>query len=454
VRLGCISIVALCGILFAAVPSDAAPAASSRTSIASHSDLGGKCIDVPHGQISPGMRIQMWDCNKIVAWGRPNTEVTVGIVRKSGRSDIRVRLGETLVEGPAAQVFSRDETSQQIKIGNLCVEAWGRGDPQDGVGLEACGDKANQRWRMVASGNYREIIGINGHCLEIRDGVKENGAALDIANCDARKPQQLWTLKTPTRAVLGVKWRKPTEEEANSLALAPGTGAIVVKVLEGGPAEKSGLAEGDAIATIDGLVIHTGAIAPATNKSSPGCSRYMPSVGLTVSVPCDEYLANEAEANRKAVAAEVAQKEAETKRKAEVQRLAQEGEAKRIADAAAEAKRPSSPALTQERWAAIVPNNEGSSSVVWATTKEEAGRLASDACKRVSQTCASVPTPTKEMSDMFAVMCCAQPATSCGAGVAKSKEESLAAISKKMSNAGYKACTLKSYFKARTGEKG
>ena len=104
-RLSCIRIVALCGIFVAAVPSNAALAASSRTSIESHPDVGGKCIDVPHAQISPGMRIQMWDCNKIVAWGRPNTEVTGGIARKSGRSDIRVRLGETPVEGPAATGF-------------------------------------------------------------------------------------------------------------------------------------------------------------------------------------------------------------------------------------------------------------------------------------------------------------------------------------------------------------
>jgi hypothetical protein len=452
-RLGCLN-VALCSILFAAASSNAALAASNRTSIESHPDLGGKCIDVPHAQASPGMRLQMWDCNKIVAWGRPNTEVMVGIVRKYGKSDVRVRLGETVVDGPAAQVFSYEKPSQQLKIGNLCVEAWGRGDPQDAVGLEACGDKTNQRWRMVASGSYHQIIGINGLCLEIRDGVKENGAALEMIKCDANKPQQLWTLKTPTRAVLGVKWRKPTEEEARSLALEPGTGAIVVKVLEGGPAEKSGLAAGDAIATIDGQVIHTGATAPAMKKSSPGCSRYMPSVGLTVPVPCDEFLTDEAEANRKADAAEAARKDAEAKRKAEAQRLAQEAEAKRKADAAAAAKRLSSPVAEQERWAAIVPNNEASSSVVWAPTKDEAGRLAIDACKRVSQTCASVPTPTKDMNDVFAVMCCNQPAASCGAGVAKNRDEALASVQKKLSDAGFKQCILKSYFKAGNGEKG
>jgi hypothetical protein len=283
--------------------------------------------------------------------------------------------------------------------------------------------------------------------------MKENGAALDILNCDAKKSQQLWTLKAPTRAVLGVKWRKPTEQEVSSLALEPGTGAIVVKVLEGGPAEKSGLAAGDAITTIDGQVIRTSAIAPAVKKSSPACSRYMPSVGLTVSVPCDEYLADEAEANRKVDAAESAQKQAEAKRKAESQQLLQKTEAKRKADAATEAKRLTSSASAQERWAAIVPNNETSSSIVWAASQDQARRHAIDACKKVSQTCAAGPTDTKEMNNMFAVMCCTQAAVSCGAAVANSREAALAAVKKKFSDAGYTQCSLKNYFNAGTGER-
>jgi len=76
----------------------------------------------------------------------------------------------------------------------MCVESWGRGDPQDAVGLGRCTGKANQRWRMVASGDYYQVIGINTKCLELRYGVKENGAPLDIMDCDANRAQRLWAL--------------------------------------------------------------------------------------------------------------------------------------------------------------------------------------------------------------------------------------------------------------------
>jgi hypothetical protein len=414
--------VTLCSIFFAAVTSTIAPAASGRMAIQSHPDLGGKCIDVTNAQFSQGMRLQMWACASIV-WGQPNTEVTLGIVRKSGRSDIRVKLGDSATPGPLAQVFTYDEASQQIKIGSLCVESWGRGDPQDAVGLGACEGKENQRWKMATRGDFYQITGVNGLCLESRSGAKENGAALDLMNCEANRTQQLWSVKTSTRGVLGIHWRKPTEEESSSLALAPGIGVTVMKVVAGGPAEKSELAAGDVIVTIDGQVLQTPVIAPRPSSAgAPGCSRYIPSAGLTVDVPCEAY-------------------------------LVQEAEAKREAQEEAGAKRLSSPASAQERWAAIDPNNEASASVVWATTKDQARHLAIDACRKVSQTCASGPTDTKEMNDMFAVMCCTQPTVSCAVAVANSKDEALAAVKMRFSDAGYTQCTLKNYFKAGNGEK-
>ena len=267
--------------------------------IQSHSDLGAKCIDIPYAQFFRGMRLQMWACNNVLVWGQPNTEVTLGVARKTGRSEIRVRLGETATQGPGAQVFSYDEKSQQMKIGNLCMESWGRGDPQDAVGLGACSSAPNQHWRLVASGDYHQIIGIRDLCLEPRNAAKENGAPLNIVDCGVNRPQQLWTLKAPTRGVLGVRWRRPTEQESSSLGLERGVGIVVEKVLEGGPSEKSGLVEGDAIVTINGHPISGAAIAPPAEKSSSKCSHYVPSVGLTVPVACDEYLGDEAGAKKK-----------------------------------------------------------------------------------------------------------------------------------------------------------
>lgn len=163
-----VGIFALLSTFIVAFTATGVSAASDRMTIRSHPDVGGKCIDVPYAQFSPGMRVQMWTCN-----------------------------------GGASQAFSHNDQSQQLQIGGLCVEAWGRGDPQDGVGLGTCDGKPNQQWRMQASGNYYQIIGTNGLCLEVRYGAKDDGAALDLMTCDATRAQRLWVVidghaETPT----------------------------------------------------------------------------------------------------------------------------------------------------------------------------------------------------------------------------------------------------------------
>jgi hypothetical protein len=111
-------------------------------------------------------------------------------------------------------------------------------------------------------------------------------------------------------------------------------------------------------------------------------------------------------------------------------------------------------ARAQDRWAAITPNLENSSTVVWATDKEQAKKLAVLACKQVSQTCAETPASTNGMDHVFAVMCCSDPKTGCAAAVGANREVALKEVKKIFSDGGYSKCTLKSYFKAGTGEKG
>jgi len=111
-------------------------------------------------------------------------------------------------------------------------------------------------------------------------------------------------------------------------------------------------------------------------------------------------------------------------------------------------------AHAQDRWAAIAPNLENSSSVVWATSKDQAKKLAVLACKQVSSTCADTPASTNGMDHIFAVMCCTDPKTGCAASVGPSREVALKEIKKLFSDGGYTQCSLKSYFKAGTGEKG
>jgi hypothetical protein len=164
--------VGLSTLLCAALTSTIAPAATLRMVIQSHPDVGGKCLSVPNRQFVEGMHLHMFDCH--------NTP---------------------------AQIFVYDEQSQQLTIGNLCVESWGRGDPQDAVGLGSCSGQANQHWKMVASGNYYQIIGINNRCLEVRYGVKDNRAPLDMMDCDATRAQRLWALIEAAPAdALGSVW--------------------------------------------------------------------------------------------------------------------------------------------------------------------------------------------------------------------------------------------------------
>jgi hypothetical protein len=134
-------------------------AATLRMVIQSHADMGAKCLDVPRGQYATGMRLQMWRC-----WGAQQ------------------------------QTFVYDDQTLELKIGGFCVTSWGRGDGQDAVGIGACDSSANQHWKMVAVKDYYQIVGINNRCLELRFQIKEDGAPLDIQDCDATRPWRLWAL--------------------------------------------------------------------------------------------------------------------------------------------------------------------------------------------------------------------------------------------------------------------
>ena len=110
-------------------------------------------------------------------------------------------------------------------------------------------------------------------------------------------------------------------------------------------------------------------------------------------------------------------------------------------------------AQDQERWAAIAPNHENSSTIVWATSKDQAKQLAIDACRRISDTCASRAASTNGMKNYFAIMCCTKPKKGCAAGIASSKRGALNEVKSTFLDAGFSNCSLKSYIKAGTGGK-
>ena len=154
-----------------------------------------------------------------------------------------------------------------------------------------------------------------------------------ISNIVREAGEKLQKSGTVERGWLGVQLRKPTTQEEASLGLPHDGGAFVVKLLEDGPASKSGLFAGDVITTLNGqpvrdvasfvwsianlspgtevtlgtrrmtgksdVKLKLGRLAPSQPSPAPvesnkpsddssGCVRYVPSAGLTISVRCDE----------------------------------------------------------------------------------------------------------------------------------------------------------------------
>jgi hypothetical protein len=110
-------------------------------------------------------------------------------------------------------------------------------------------------------------------------------------------------------------------------------------------------------------------------------------------------------------------------------------------------------AQQQRRWAAIDPNSETSSPVVWGANEEEARSRAVEACKRVSKTCANGPAVTEDLREVFALVCCTKPKTGCAAGAAANKREASRNVQQMFTDAGYSDCAVRHFLGASTGRK-
>jgi hypothetical protein len=135
------------------------PVIAAEVLIQGHPDAGGKCVDVAGGQIIPGNSLIVYDC-------RDSTN----------------------------QVFAYE--NQLITIGGLCVDALGgAGKSGDAVGLWTCNGEANQHWTIAMRGDYFEVVGINGLCLDITGGgLATDGAPLELYPCHGQA-NQLWTFR-------------------------------------------------------------------------------------------------------------------------------------------------------------------------------------------------------------------------------------------------------------------
>jgi hypothetical protein len=110
-------------------------------------------------------------------------------------------------------------------------------------------------------------------------------------------------------------------------------------------------------------------------------------------------------------------------------------------------------AAQQRRWAALDPNGEGSSSVAWGATEEEARQRAVEACRNVSQTCANGPASTHDLNEVFAIVCCTLPRRGCAAAAAANRREAAQNVQEMFAGAGYKDCSVQHYISAATGKR-
>ncbi|MGE0025073.1 MAG: hypothetical protein AB7S70_15750 [Hyphomicrobium sp.] len=103
-------------------------------------------------------------------------------------------------------------------------------------------------------------------------------------------------------------------------------------------------------------------------------------------------------------------------------------------------------------YASIAPNEELTSPVFWANTKDEAMAGALRVCQKVSSTCSTRPAWTDTQADLFAIMCCQKPKLGCAIGVGANEDLARQHVRNIFSEAGYSKCKPAKFLSARTGE--
>ena len=130
------------------------------TTGALHAVGAGKCLDVPNGSSTPGVQLQIWDCN-----------------------------------GQANQTWTRTSSNQLTVVAGgtqMCLDAY---DNQTAPGTKVetwtCNGGANQQWQVNSDGT---ITGTqSGLCLDVTGASTANGALAELWTCNGGTNQQ-WSL--------------------------------------------------------------------------------------------------------------------------------------------------------------------------------------------------------------------------------------------------------------------
>ena len=150
-----------------------------------------------------------------------------------------------------------------------------------------------------------EVVGINTAIIPNGQGI---GFAIPASTVKRLLPE-LVAKGGVTRGYLGVSVQNVSEDLAKSLSLKAGKGALVSEVVEGAPAEKAGIRQGDVIVSFDGKEIKEShelsaavAATPVDKEVAVGLVRDGKSLSVTAKtgkLPSDEVAERKGEEGQK-----------------------------------------------------------------------------------------------------------------------------------------------------------
>jgi len=125
-----------------------------------HAVGAGRCLDVPNASGTPGIQLEIWDCN-------------------GGSNQIWTHdsAGELIVNSGGAQ---------------LCLDANGQGTTSGTKVITwSCNGATNQQWKLNSNGTVTGVQ--SGLCLNVVGGSTANGALAELRSCSGGSSQQ-WVL--------------------------------------------------------------------------------------------------------------------------------------------------------------------------------------------------------------------------------------------------------------------
>ena len=160
--------------------------------------IGDMCVDIPSANYASGQTVQLFEC-----LGTPNQDWTItaaGSIKSSvssfclevpgGTAALNKLLRLASCTFAASQQFTLTDAGQ-IKFGTLCVDSE-NGVPTNGVRLQLYTCKSgdayqmrNQLWHLTGA------IRHNSQCLDIRGGIGQDRALVQMASC-TNSASQRW----------------------------------------------------------------------------------------------------------------------------------------------------------------------------------------------------------------------------------------------------------------------